>query len=289
MTPIDRRAMTNDRQQISPRAPRPTSTHVGRLLLAAALLGALILPATPPADADAMMWSDYQGKGEIQINVQDVNMSVQMEQTYCRPATMLLNLDVLGLKQCILMDGTVEQTYNPAQGIIIEKRYLNLEKSTVNPMVGAQASMEDLGRRIRESKAEVVGKETLIGFECDVIQLATKELLQKVSAGSVLNSPKILESLGTNAKAWVSRDWGLPVKIEIPGADGKPAMTFKFTELKMNTGVGKDTLRLGVPKAARRVSVTVDLADADWESKMQTELRKAVDAAKKTEKSEKTP
>jgi len=180
------------------------------------------------------------------------------------------------------MDGSVEQTYNPAQGIIIEKRYLNLEKCPVNPMVGAQASMEDLGRRIREAKAaEVVGKETVIGYECDLIQVGTKELLQKVSGGGVLNNPKIVESLGANAKAWVSRDWGLPVKIEIPGADGKPAMTFRFTELKVNTGVGKQDLRLAAPKTARRVSVTIDLADADWESKMQTELRKLLDEVQK--------
>ena len=58
-------------------------------------------------------------------------------------------------------------------------------------------------------------------------------------------------------------------------------MTFRFTELKMNTGVGKEALRLAAPKTARRVSVTVDLAQSDWEAKMQEELRKALDAAQK--------
>jgi hypothetical protein len=259
---------------------------VSRWGMTALLFGSLPL-ATRAARAAEMTWSDYQAKGEIQIAVQDVNMSIQMEQTFRRPSTMLLSLDVLGLKQMILMDGTVEQTYNPAQGLLIERRYLNLEKSEVNPMVGAQTSMEDLGRRIREAKsAQVVGKESLIGFECDLYQLDTKELMQRLAAGGVLSSKRIQDQLGPTVKAWICREYGIPVKVEIAGTEGKAsAMTFKFTELKVNTGVGKEALSLSVPRGTQRVSVTADLSDPEWEPKLESSLRKALEEKAKSSKS----
>lgn len=244
---------------------------------AALLTGFALLLAAPARTAEVMNWSDYQGKGEIQIAVQDVNMNILMEQTFRKPSTMLLSLDILGLKQRILMDGNVEQTYNPAQGLIIEKRFLNLEKAEANPMVGAQASMEDLGRRIREAKSgKIVGGETVIGYACQLVEIETKELMQGLAAGGVLNSRKTLESLGPTVKAWLCRDFGIPVKIEITGADGKPAMSFRFTELKVNTGVRKETLSLEAPRGTRRVSVTADLTDPEWEPKLNTDLRKAL-------------
>jgi hypothetical protein len=236
-----------------------------------------LLLATPLGEAEVTSWSDYQGKGEIQIAVQDVNMNILMEQTFRKPSTMLLSLDILGLKQRILMDGNVEQTYNPAQGLIIERRFLNLEKAESNPMVGAQASMEDLGRRIREAKSgKVVGEETVIGFACQVMELETKELMQRLAPGGVLSSPKTLESLGPTVKAWLCRDFGIPVKVEMIGTDGKPAMSFRFTELKVNTGVRKESLSLEAPRGTRRISVTADLTDPEWEPKLNGEVRKAM-------------
>lgn len=244
------------------------------LLFYAALAAALVQGA---ATAE-MSWSNYQGKGEINISVQDIIMNIQMEQVYCKPGQMMLTLDIFGLKQTILTDGNVERTYNPAQGLLIEKKFLNLEKAEVNPMIGAQASMEDLGRRIREAKsAKIVGKETLIGYECDRVELETKELVQGISSDGVLGNRKLLGALGPTTTAWVCRQWGIPVQVELPGSDGKPAMTFKFTELKVNSDGVKERLTLAVPKGTRRVSVTVDLADPNWESKMQAELRKAID------------
>jgi hypothetical protein len=136
--------------------------------------------------------------------------------------------------------------------------------------------MEELGRRVREAKsATTVAKETLIGFDCDVIELETKELQQGLSPGGVLGSSKVTKALGPKLKAWVSREWGIPIQIEIPNPEGKPAMTFKFTELKVNSEQLGERLLLSVPKGTRHVVVTVDLADQKWESKMQAELRKA--------------
>jgi outer membrane lipoprotein-sorting protein len=262
---------------------KPTRFPRSRRLAPIACL--LTLFTVLPARAELQAWNDYQGKGEINISVQDVNMNIQMEQTFRKPGTMLLNLDVLGLKQTIWMEGSVEQTYNPAQGLVIEKRYLHLEKADVNPMVAAQASMEDFGRRIREAKsAQVVGKETVIGYECDVVQLDTKELIQQIANGGVLTSKKILDQLGPTTKAWVCRDYGLPVKVDIPGADGKPAMSFEFKELKVNTGVKDGALRLEVPRGTRRVSVTADLADPGWEAKMNADVRKATEEQLKSQK-----
>jgi outer membrane lipoprotein-sorting protein len=241
-------------------------------------VGVTAMIACGGARADFMTWSNYQGKGEINISVEDVNMNIQMEQMYKKPGTMILNLDLFGLKQTILTEGSVEKTYNPAQGLLVEKRFTNLDKAEANPMIAAQASMEDLGRRVREAKsATTVAKETLIGFECDVLEIETKELLQGLSSGGVLGGGKVAKSFGPKMKAWISREWGIPLQVEIPGTDGKPAMTFKFTELKVNSEQIADRLWLSVPKGTRHVVLDVDLADKDWETKMQAELRKATE------------
>jgi hypothetical protein len=235
-----------------------------------------VLVASPWARADFMTWSNYQGKGEINISVEDVNMNIQMEQLYKKPGTMVINLDVFGLKQTIFSEGSVEKTYNPVQGLLIEKRFVNLEKAEVNPMVAAQASMEEIGRRIRGAKSsQTVTKETLIGFECDVLELETKEILQGLGSGGVLGG-RVSKSFGPKMKAWISREWGIPVQIEIPSPEGKPAMTFKFTELKVNSEQ-LNRVFLSTPKGTRHVVVTVDLADKEWETKMQAELRKAIE------------
>jgi outer membrane lipoprotein-sorting protein len=254
------------------------------MVAAAAWQVTLALLTSLPAHAGMQTWTDYEGKGEININVQDVIMNIQMEQTFRKPSTMLLNLDILGLKQTIWMDGNVEQTYNPAQGLLVEKRYLHLEKADSNPMVAAQASMEDFGRRIREAKsAQVIGKETVIGYSCDVVKLDTRELIQQLAGGGVLTSKKIVDQLGPTTKAWVCCDYGIPVKVDMPGADGKPAMSFEFKELKINTGVKDGALRLEVPRGTRRVSVTADLEDPNWESKLNADVRKATEEQRKPE------
>jgi outer membrane lipoprotein-sorting protein len=245
-------------------------------------VGILVVLACGGARADFMAWSNYQGKGEIIISVEDVNMDIQMEQTYKKPGTMIISLDLFGLKQTVFTEGNIEKTYNPAQGLLIEKRFANLDKAETNPMIAAQASMEDLGRRVREAKSATnVGKETVIGFECDVIDLETRELLQGLSSDGVFGGGKVAKSLGPKMKAWISREWGIPLRIEIPAPEGKPAMTFKFTELKVNSERIADRLGLSVPKGTRHVVLNVDLADREWESKMQAELRKAIEPGPK--------
>jgi outer membrane lipoprotein-sorting protein len=252
--------------------------RAGRLAAAAWPIALACLIALP-IGAQPQNWTDYQGKGEINIDVQDTLMNIQMEQTFKKPSTMLLNLDVLGLKQTIRMDGSVEQTYIPAQGLLIEKRYLHLEKADTNPLVAAQASMEEFGRHIREAKsAKVVGKETLIGYECDVVELDTRELIRQI-AGGVFAGKKIVNQLGPTTKAWVCRDYGIPVKVEMPGPEGKLAMGFKFKELKVNTGVKDGALRLEVPPGTRRVSVTADLEDPNWKSKLNADVRRVTESS----------
>lgn len=241
-------------------------------------VSATALVACRAASAELMAWSNYQGKGEITIAVEDVNMNIQMEQLFKKPGTMMITLDLFGLKQTVFTEGSVEKTYNPAQGLVIEKRFVNLEKAEANPMIAAQASMEDLGRRVRGAKsATTIAKESLIGFECDVVEMETKELLSGLASGGVLGGSRVTKSLGPKIKAWISCDWGIPVQIEMPGPDGKPAMIFKFTELKVNHERLNERLGLTVPKGTRHVVVTVDLADREWESKMQAEIRKAVE------------
>jgi len=50
-------------------------------------------------------------------------------------------------------------------------------------------------------------------------------------------------------------------------------------ELRFNTGVKPEELRLDVPAGTKKVSIDVDLAEKDWQQKMGQNLRKAMAAA----------
>jgi hypothetical protein len=172
----------------------------------------------------------------------------------------------------------VEKTYNSAQAALIETRYLNLDKVEANPMLGTPFMMETLGRQIREAKsAKTTGTQTLLGTQCDRIELDTQELLQRFGASSLLGIKKLLGSLAPRSEAWISREWGIPVRLELPGADGGPALTFKFDELAVDSEALKDGLRLSVPEGTRRVCLTADLADPQWETKKNAAVRKALE------------
>jgi outer membrane lipoprotein-sorting protein len=190
---------------------------------------------------------------------------------------MLLNLDFNGLQQQVLAQGSTEQVYQPAMGMVIEKRYLHLNKAEDNPIVAIQTSIVALGRVLREAKsAHVVGKEKVLDYDCDLLEANSKELIERM--GGIVNSGKGGGLRDGKTKAWVASGYGVPVKLEMYTVAGNLGMSLAMDELRFNTGVKPEDMRLVVPTGTRRVSIDVDLADKDWQLKMGQDLRKAVAA-----------
>jgi outer membrane lipoprotein-sorting protein len=244
--------------------------------------------AEPTAAVGDDKLMDYRGKGEVTIaldeapGMEPVTLTLQMEQVFRKPSTIMLTLNLFGagLRQTFLTDATGEQSYNPVQGVIVEKRYKNLEKSPTSPLIALQASMYDFGRKVRTAQSRrPVGTESLLGHSCDVVELESKELFQDIATSGLLGGQRGDDLRNGRTKVWVIREYGLPVRIELYAKSPKPSMSVVFTELKVNAGVGSADMRLDAPPGTRRVVVTADLADPEWEKKMDEELKRALGEA----------
>jgi hypothetical protein len=71
---------------------------------------------------------------------------------------------------------------------------------------------------------------------------------------------------------WVTKEEGLPIKIETTANDGTVAIFIIFKDLKINSGLHPGEVVLGNPLGARLFRTTVDLRDKDWEQKMNDDL-----------------
>ena len=231
--------------------------------------------------------SDYRGKGKIRVMLQPDTppkpgdppneLGAQFEQVFLRPDRMLLSVDWFGLRQQMLAQGSTEQIYQPAMGMVIEKKYLNLNKSNENPILALQTSMVQAGRLLRESKtAKTIGQEKLLAYDCEIVEASSKEILEKM--GDLVTPSKSNNLLEGKVKAWVVTGYGVPLKLEVYTAAGNMAASLSMEELQFNTGVKPEELKLAVPSGTKKVSIEVDVAERDWEKKMNQDLQKAVAA-----------
>lgn len=253
----------------------------------AASLVAVVAVASAASGASPKECSDYRGKGKIRVLLQPDTptkpgdrpneLGAQFEQVFMRPDRMLLSLDWFGLRQQMLAQGSIEQIYQPAMGMVIEKKYLNLHKADENPIVALQTSMVQAGQLLREAKsAKTVGKEKVLEYDCDIIEADSKEILQKM--GDLVGSGKSNGLHNGKVKAWVVVGYGIPLKLEVYTAAGNMAASLTMEELQFNTGVKPEELKLAVPAGTRKVSIEVDLTAKDWEKKMNQDLQKAMAA-----------
>jgi outer membrane lipoprotein-sorting protein len=255
------------------------------LSLTLALVTVLVVGRST-ATASLKECSDYRGKLRVRVLLQPdlptkmgepkAELGGQLEQVFVRPDQMLLNLDMNGIRQQRLAQGSTEQEYAPLMGMVIERKYRNLDKADENPIIALQTSIVDLGRHLRETKSlRTTGSEKVLEYDCDVVEADSKEFLEKM--GGLLSLGKSSGLLSGKTKAWIVRGYGVPVKMEMYTAAGNLGVAFTVEELRFNTGVKPEELRLDVPEGTKKVSVEVDLAAKDWQQKMNQDLRKAID------------
>jgi len=246
--------------------------------------------ARPASSTGPAGCQDYRGKGRIRVLLRpDVpaktgepkeEIGCQLEQVFMRPDRMLLSYDLYGIRQQRLAQGSTEQEYQPAMGMVIEKRYHNLDKADENPIIAVQTSIVELGRLLREARStHSVGKEKLLDYDCDVVEADSKELVEKM--GGLVSAGKGNGLRDGKTKAWIAATYGVPVKLEMYTAAGNLAAAITMQELRFNTGVKPEDLRLDVPAGTKKVSIDVDLAEKDWQQHMNQALRKAVDTLNK--------
>ena len=113
---------------------------------------------------------------------------------------------------------------------------------------------------------------------CHVVEFQNKDLVRTLfSRGLVgLTGSEILAKGKTTV--WITKAEGLPIKIETTDNGGRMALFLCFKELRINTGLHPNELKLGNPRGTRLISASADLRDKDWQEKMETSISRQIEA-----------
>src|SRR5262249_48343601 len=143
-----------------------------------------------------------------------------------------------GVPLAFLAEGNVEQSYLPSPGVVVEKSFKNMDKSPTNPMFSVWASMYDFGQKVQKAGSrKVTGTEKLLGYDCDLVELTSQEILDNVPLDSLVGKKQTQALREGRTKAWVIRNYGLPLRIEMYlTGQSKPLMTLAFKEFQINSG-----------------------------------------------------
>ena len=88
---------------------------------------------------------------------------------------------------------------------------------------------------------------------------------------------------------WLTKAEGLPIKIEITTGEGKVAIYWCFTELRINQGLHPGELVLGAPAGTRLIAASADLKDKNWEEKMDRSITLQLEAIEKERQASNSP
>lgn len=107
---------------------------------------------------------------------------------------------------------------------------------------------------------------------CNVVEFLNKDLMQNLFAKGLMGGVNADLLAKGRTTFWVTKEEGLPIKIETTANDGSVAIFMLFKELKINSDLHPGEVVLGNPIGTRLFRTTVDLRDKDWEQKMNDDL-----------------
>ena len=113
---------------------------------------------------------------------------------------------------------------------------------------------------------------------CALVQFNNHEVLDTLFSRGLLVNRNVDALLKGSTTFWVTRAHGLPVKMEVTDNNGHVVIYFGFTEVKVNTGLRPGDLAVNAPSGTPRLLVGADLANKDWEDRMEKELQKQIKA-----------
>lgn len=113
---------------------------------------------------------------------------------------------------------------------------------------------------------------------CHVVEFPNKDLIGTLLTKGLIGDTTTEFLMKGTTKVWITKAEGLPIKIETLANDGRVAIFWCFTELRINEGLHPNELVLGAPAGTRLLSATADIRDKNWEEKMDKLIQLQVDA-----------
>lgn len=111
---------------------------------------------------------------------------------------------------------------------------------------------------------------------CHIVEVRNTDLISSLlSAG--LMGPRVRERLEKGKSTfWVTKNEGLPIRMESTDSDGRVALYFCLLDFKINSGLVSGDLTLGAPRLLQEINVTADVKQHDWEGRMEDEINERI-------------
>lgn len=116
---------------------------------------------------------------------------------------------------------------------------------------------------------------------CHVVEFPNKDLIDTLFTRGLIGGASTEFLTKGKTTVWITQNEGLPIKIETTSNDGRMAIFFCFTELRINQGLHASDLVLGAPAGTRLVAASADLREKGWEEKMDKLIQLQVEAIEK--------
>jgi hypothetical protein len=107
---------------------------------------------------------------------------------------------------------------------------------------------------------------------CHVVEFDNRDLGRTLLARGLVGSAGTESIDKGRTRFWITKAEGLPIRMETTDNNGRVAIHFIFTMLKINAGLRSSDLVLNAPEGTRLISTVVDLKDRAWEKKMEEDL-----------------
>jgi len=160
-----------------------------------------------------------------------------------------------------------EQQTKRLEELRLLRAKLSEGKDPADELRAAAAAAESA--RVRDDLDQLEFRKT---HPCHVVEYLNKDLMQNLFAKGLMGEASVdLVSKGRTT-FWVTKEEGLPIKIETTANDGSVAIFMLFKDLKINSDLHPGEVVLGNPAGTRLFRTLADLRDKDWSRKMEDDL-----------------
>lgn len=111
---------------------------------------------------------------------------------------------------------------------------------------------------------------------CNLVEFPNAVFEKMLSAKGLMgsDSPALLD--GGKTTVWITKQEGLPLKMEMAAKDGTVVLSINLRNVKINQGLHPSDVVLGNPPSARIFRAVADVRDKDFEAKLNSQLDQQV-------------
>lgn len=111
---------------------------------------------------------------------------------------------------------------------------------------------------------------------CHIVEYRNKDVVQALTSRKMLGGLPPDTLVEGRTRVWITREEGLPLKIDITDNEGRTALFCMLKEVSINMNLKPGDLALGVPPGTQLIAMTADMSRSDWETRMEESFAKEI-------------